>query len=161
MSIIVFRRSGTRRTTICFRFRRTFNIHKRSLRKLGTSVVKPITLSFLRDDQTQLPKAAERVARIGRMELVAKTVNKGEKDQIQSGPDEGYRDALHRWSDGWVPTFLGTMVDTVVHATAIFIFSLTLAAGAIIYVVTELLLAARPRMSSPGGCYSAPCWVCD
>lgn len=45
---------------------------------------------------------------------------------------------------GGGPTFLGTMVGTIFHSTAVFIFCLTFAAGAIMYVVAELLgVAAR------------------
>ena len=45
---------------------------------------------------------------------------------------------------GGGPTFLGTMVGTIVHSPAAFIFCLTFAAGAIIYVIAELLgIAAR------------------
>lgn len=48
---------------------------------------------------------------------------------------------------GGGPTFLGTVVGIVSQATPIFIFCLTLAAGAIIYVVAELLgVAKRYRM---------------
>jgi ZIP family zinc transporter len=44
---------------------------------------------------------------------------------------------------GGGPTFLGTVVGTVFHSTELFIFCLALAAGAILYVVIELLGAAR------------------
>jgi ZIP family zinc transporter len=48
---------------------------------------------------------------------------------------------------GGGPTFLGTVVGVVFQSTPIFIFCLTLAAGAIIYVVAELLgVAKRYRM---------------
>ncbi len=44
---------------------------------------------------------------------------------------------------GGGPTFLGTVVGIVFHSTEVFIFCLALAAGAIIYVVAELLGVAR------------------
>jgi ZIP family zinc transporter len=44
---------------------------------------------------------------------------------------------------GGGPTFLGTGIGIAFHSTEIFIFCLTLAAGAIIYVVAELLGVAR------------------
>ena len=44
---------------------------------------------------------------------------------------------------GGGPTFLGTIVGMVVHASILAIFFLALAAGAIIYVVAELLGVAR------------------
>jgi ZIP family zinc transporter len=48
---------------------------------------------------------------------------------------------------GGGPTFLGTIVGIIFQSTPIFIFCLTLAAGAIIYVVAELLgVAKRYRM---------------
>lgn len=44
---------------------------------------------------------------------------------------------------GGGPTFLGTVVGIVFHSTEVFIFCLAFAAGAIIYVVAELLGVAR------------------
>jgi len=44
---------------------------------------------------------------------------------------------------GGGPTFLGTLVGIVFHSTEVFIFCLALAAGAIIYVVAELLGVAK------------------
>lgn len=44
---------------------------------------------------------------------------------------------------GGGPTFLGTLVGIVFHSTEVFIFCLALAAGAIIYVVVELLGVAK------------------
>lgn len=44
---------------------------------------------------------------------------------------------------GGGPTFLGTAVGIVFHSTEVFIFCLALAAGAIIYVVAELLGVAK------------------
>lgn len=44
---------------------------------------------------------------------------------------------------GGGPTFLGTAVGTVFHSPQLFIFCLALAAGAIIYVVAELLGVAK------------------
>lgn len=44
---------------------------------------------------------------------------------------------------GGGPTFLGTVIGIRFHSTEIFIFCLTLAAGAIIYVVAELLGVAK------------------
>lgn len=49
---------------------------------------------------------------------------------------------------GGGPTFLGTVVGTIFHSPAVFILFLALAAGAIIYVVTELLGVAK-RFKSP------------
>jgi ZIP family zinc transporter len=44
---------------------------------------------------------------------------------------------------GGGPTFIGTVVGTVFHSTGLFIFCLALAAGAILYVVIELIGGAR------------------
>src|SRR2546425_1818434 len=44
---------------------------------------------------------------------------------------------------GGGPTFLGTLAGIAFHSTGLFIFCLTLAAGAIIYVVAELLGVAK------------------
>ena len=44
---------------------------------------------------------------------------------------------------GGGPTFLGTVAGIAFHSTELFIFCLTLAAGAIIYVVAELLGVAK------------------
>ncbi len=44
---------------------------------------------------------------------------------------------------GGGPTFLGTVVGTVFHSPQLFILFLALAAGAIIYVITELLGVAK------------------
>ncbi len=44
---------------------------------------------------------------------------------------------------GGGPTFLGTVVGIVFHSTEVFIFCLALAAGAILYVVAELLGVAK------------------
>ncbi|HET8911819.1 MAG TPA: ZIP family metal transporter [Ktedonobacteraceae bacterium] len=49
---------------------------------------------------------------------------------------------------GGGPTFLGTITGIVFHSPEVFIFSLALAAGAILYVVTELLGVAK-RFRSP------------
>ncbi len=49
---------------------------------------------------------------------------------------------------GGGPTFLGTIVGTIFHSTEVFILFLALAAGAIIYVVAELLGVAK-RFKSP------------
>ena len=49
---------------------------------------------------------------------------------------------------GGGPTFFGTIVGTIFHSTEVFILFLALAAGAIIYVVAELLGAAK-RFKSP------------
>lgn len=49
---------------------------------------------------------------------------------------------------GGGPTFLGTLVGSLVHSPQIFILFLALAAGAIIYVVAELLGGAR-RFKAP------------
>jgi zinc transporter, ZIP family len=49
---------------------------------------------------------------------------------------------------GGGPTFLGTIVGTIFHSPAVFILFLALAAGAIIYVVAELLGVAK-RFKSP------------
>lgn len=49
---------------------------------------------------------------------------------------------------GGGPTFLGTIVGIVFHSPQLFIFCLALAAGAIIYVITELLGVAK-RFRSP------------
>jgi zinc transporter, ZIP family len=49
---------------------------------------------------------------------------------------------------GGGPTFLGTIVGTIFHSVQIFILFLALAAGAIIYVVAELLGVAK-RYRSP------------
>ena len=49
---------------------------------------------------------------------------------------------------GGGPTFLGTIVGTISHSPAVFILFLALAAGAIIYVVAELLGVAK-RFKSP------------
>src|SRR5205085_5761246 len=49
---------------------------------------------------------------------------------------------------GGGPTFLGTLVGIIFRSTGLFIFCLTLAAGAIIYVVAELLGVAK-RFKSP------------
>jgi len=44
---------------------------------------------------------------------------------------------------GGGPTFVGTILGITFHSTALFVFSLAFAAGAIIYVVMELMGAAR------------------
>jgi zinc transporter, ZIP family len=44
---------------------------------------------------------------------------------------------------GGGPTFVGTVVGTIFHSTELFIFCLALAAGAILYVVIELIGGAR------------------
>ncbi len=44
---------------------------------------------------------------------------------------------------GGGPTFIGTVIGTVFHSTELFIFCLALAAGAILYVVIELIGGAR------------------
>ena len=49
---------------------------------------------------------------------------------------------------GGGPTFLGTFVGTFFHSVQVFILFLALAAGAIIYVVAELLGVAK-RFRSP------------
>jgi len=49
---------------------------------------------------------------------------------------------------GGGPTFLGTIVGTIFHSPEVFILFLALAAGAIIYVVAELLGVAK-RFKSP------------
>lgn len=49
---------------------------------------------------------------------------------------------------GGGPTFLGTVAGIVFHSPEIFIFSLALAAGAILYVVVELLGVAK-RFKAP------------
>ena len=49
---------------------------------------------------------------------------------------------------GGGPTFLGTVVGTIFHSPAVFILFLALAAGAIIYVIAELLGVAK-RFKSP------------
>jgi ZIP family zinc transporter len=49
---------------------------------------------------------------------------------------------------GGGPTFLGTIVGTIFHSSEVFILFLALAAGAIIYVVAELLGVAK-RFKSP------------
>jgi zinc transporter, ZIP family len=49
---------------------------------------------------------------------------------------------------GGGPTFLGTIVGTIFHSQEVFILFLALAAGAIIYVVAELLGVAK-RFKSP------------
>jgi ZIP family zinc transporter len=49
---------------------------------------------------------------------------------------------------GGGPTFLGTVIGIVFHSPQLFLFCLALAAGAIIYVVAELLGVAR-RFKSP------------
>jgi ZIP family zinc transporter len=49
---------------------------------------------------------------------------------------------------GGGPTFLGTIVGIVFHSPQVFLFCLALAAGAIIYVVAELLGVAK-RFKSP------------
>jgi zinc transporter, ZIP family len=49
---------------------------------------------------------------------------------------------------GGGPTFLGTIIGTIFHSTEVFILFLALAAGAIIYVVAELLGVAK-RFKSP------------
>ncbi len=49
---------------------------------------------------------------------------------------------------GGGPTFLGTVVGIIFHSPQVFILFLALAAGAIIYVVAELLGVAR-RFKAP------------
>jgi len=49
---------------------------------------------------------------------------------------------------GGGPTFLGTVLGIVFHSPQLFLFCLALAAGAIIYVVAELLGVAR-RFKAP------------
>jgi len=49
---------------------------------------------------------------------------------------------------GGGPTFLGTLLGISVHSSALFVFSLAFAAGAILYVVAELLGMAR-RFTRP------------
>jgi ZIP family zinc transporter len=49
---------------------------------------------------------------------------------------------------GGGPTFLGTVIGTIVNSPQVFILSLALAAGAIIYVIVELLGVAK-RFKAP------------